>query len=202
MDRHLEPTIGGFNDFLAEQRQGDGLCLLTLTKFEGRNFRTPYTDLDLRMAPDLTPNTFVPGGGTPLRDAIVQRICAMRERLKTWDIKPNVLFVVMTDGEDNQSIMGEQAVRTQIEMALGEGWVTLFYGAHARAEDDARRLGFPPGNIKSFAAAKMRETFRDLSKVTSAFRASAVPSGEMKSNDWVDPYHRRLHNNANFFDGR
>jgi hypothetical protein len=40
------------------------------------------------------------------------------------------------------------------------------------------RLGFPEGNIKSFASAKMRETMQTLASATTAYRATRASTTE------------------------
>lgn len=123
MGRYLEQTIGGYADFLDEQCKHDILCLMTLTKFDTDGQRTPFADLDIRMVPHLTTNTYVPTAQTNLYDTIISRIAARRAQLQTWDIKPRVLFVCMTDGEDNASTRSvlhgwrSRSVRPAIMMA-------------------------------------------------------------------------------------
>lgn len=173
MTNHLNATIGGYNDFLEEQVRAGGQCLLTLTKFEGGNYRTPYEDIDVRMVPHLTPKTFRPGGGTPLRDAILHRLRAIPVRLARWDIRPQVIFVVMTDGDDTGSLASVADVSRELAGAREAGWTPVYLGANQNAALVAGSLGFPAGNIRSFETARMRETLRDLATATTAYRAAA-----------------------------
>ena len=170
-------TVAGYNDFLDEQRKQSGTCLLTLTKFDTGGQKTPYVDLNIGMIPHMQEDWFIPGGGTNLRDTIGSRMAALKERLATWTIKPNVLFVVMTDGGDNASrTYSEDATRAALKHHMEEGWTFVYLGADQDALAVAERLGFPAGNTKSFASAKMRETMQTLAKATTAYRAARAPA--------------------------
>ncbi len=169
-----DAAIGGFNDFLDEQRRHDGVCLLTLTKFNTTGQRTPYSDLDVTMAPYLTETTFVPNAETNLRDSMLARIAHAEHRFQQWDIAPRVLFVAMTDGEDNASRASTETARSAIVNATSRGWNMVYLGAHARATATASTLGFHDGNIRSFEGAMLRETMRDLARATSAYRATSL----------------------------
>ncbi len=170
-------TVSGFNDFLSEQRSQDGNCLLTLTKFDSYAQKTPYTDIDVRMVPDMQPDWFIPGGGTNLRDTIGSRLLSLKQRLDSWSTKPNVLVVVMTDGEDTcSSEYSEVLVNKALASYMEEGWTFVYLGADKGALQTAYRLGFPEGNVKPFSTDKMRETMQTFASATTAYRATRASS--------------------------
>ncbi len=181
MSRCRNATIGGFNDFLKEQKDVPGVCQMTLTKFEGGKLVTPFEDLDLGYVPTLTSATFVPGGGTNLFDAILARVKARRDAMANWVVKPNVLLVVMTDGDDNMSTNPVTEVRSLVEMVQGDGWTCVFLGADQQALVAGGQMGFQPGNIKSFASAEMRETMRGLSASTTVYRSALATGAQTKN---------------------
>lgn len=176
MSRCKNATIGGFNDFLREQKSVPGACQMTLTKFEGGNLVVPYGDLDIGFTPNLNHASFLPGGGTNLFDAIIARVLARREALKAWSVEPKVLLVVMTDGADNisKSTVGE--VASVIRQVSVEGWTCVFLGADQNALRVGEQMGFQPGNIKSFASAEMEQTMQTLSSATTVYRTSGASS--------------------------
>lgn len=164
-------VVAGFNDFVSEQQAAGGKCLLTLTKFDTTAIKTPYVDLSVQMVPKMTPNMFQPGAGTNLYDAIEERMVDLTERLSFWENKPNVLFVVMTDGGDNASRTPDTAIRAQIKHMMKEqGWSFVYLGSHSQALEVAKKLGFPSGNSKQFKAVDTRETMQVLAKATKAYR--------------------------------
>lgn len=174
-------TIGGFNDFLKEQRGVPGICQMTLTKFEGGSLVTPYEDLPLGFVPEMNTNTFLPGGGTNLFDAIIARVNARREAIRNWSAEPKVLLVVMTDGGDNISKNTIQEARSVIDTVQTFGWTCVYLGANQNALVVGEAMGFREGNIKSFATAEMRQTMQQLSAATTVYRTAAM-SGETQKN--------------------
>lgn len=167
-------TVSGFNAFTKEQQTQPDKCLLTLTKFDTSGLKTPYADIDVSMVPTMTMEMFVPGASTNLRDAIIQRASSLEERLSSWTVRPNVLMVVLTDGEDNASRRGEDEVRNLIKAKEAEGWTFVYLGATSNALQIASRLGFQPGNSKQFEATEMEDTMTHLARATTAFRAGRV----------------------------
>lgn len=167
-------TVGGFNDFLAEQKQIEGECLFTLTKFEGGNLTTPYQDLDIGFVPEMNENMFVPGGITNLYDALGIRIQAVKAKISDWSVQPKVLIVVMTDGGDNASTTyNAKSIHEQVQALEESGqWTFVYLGANQNALSVGSKMGFDEGNIRSFETAEMRETMRDLSAATTVYRAS------------------------------
>lgn len=185
MTSHLSQTISGFADFIDDQRDQDGLCLLTLTKFDSTGLKTPYEDLAIGMVPYLTASTFLPGASTNLNDAIIARVHAREARWRDdlhnprWRDyqRPRVLFVCMTDGQDNVSRSKPVEVASLLEARMQEDWTFVFLGAYPQAERAAVELGFLPQNIKCFSGAHIRETMGELSVATKAYRAAtSIPT--------------------------
>lgn len=180
MDAYIQQTINGFNDFVEEQKKVDGECFFTLTKFDTDGFRTPYTDLDINCVPHLTTSTFVPNESTNFRDAIIHRMNVRKSLLETWDIKPKILFVVLTDGEDNASKLSVLHVKGQITTTFqNEDWAFIYLGAYPRSAKVGIDLGFPENNIKCFAGERMHEEFNDLSSATTAYRSGMSSSANI-----------------------
>lgn len=168
-------TIAGFNEFLSEQRNAPGDCRMTLTKFHSGRTLTPYMDLDIGMAPDLTIGTYVPGEWTNLFDAIGERIAIRSGLMSSWPVAPNVLVVIMTDGDDNRScIHSASSIRDMVLSNQERGWTFTYLGADQNALAVARTLGIPEGNAKSFASANIVQTMGELAAATVAYRATGA----------------------------
>jgi uncharacterized protein YegL len=173
MSRISAQTVAGFNDFLSEQRKLPGECRMSLIKFSGNDLRIPYQDLELNYVPDMNANTFCANGGTNLYDAIGHRASDLDKRLAKWTSLPRVLFVVMTDGQDNTSRMhNHMSIRSIVEKH--PEWTFVYLGADQNALHIGNEMGFPDGNIKSFASNEIRSTMQNLSAATTVFRASST----------------------------
>jgi hypothetical protein len=177
------PTVSGFNAFIKEQRTQSDTCLLTLTKFDTSGLKTPYADIDVSMVPSMTNEMFCPGGGTNLRDAIIERASALEQRLSSWTIRPNVVMVVLTDGEDTSSRRSENEVRNLIKAKEADGWTFVYLGATSNALQIASRLGFQTGNSKQFEATEMEDTMTTLARATTAFRAGRAETKAAVASD-------------------
>jgi hypothetical protein len=173
MARVQKQTVAGFNEFLSEQKTAPGDCRLSLTKFEGGAIRCSIQSVNIGLIPDMSLKTFCPGGGTNLYDAIGDRIEALQDRLRSWAIQPNVLFVVMTDGEDNQSRYFDQNMIFKLITQNREtGWTFAYMGAGQNAARIGLDMGFRDSEITCFEQANIENVFRDFSAATTVYRTA------------------------------
>lgn len=175
MDPYKAATLAAFNAFLAEQRNGPGDLLFTLSKFSTRTgIKTPFQDLAIGMVPEITASMFEPAGGTNLHDCVATRIDALAQRITSWPVRPNVMLVAMTDGEDNASTISVPVLRMKITEATRKGWTCLFLGATPRALGIAEDLGFAAGNVKRFEMGDVAGTMATLSRATTVYRTRSI----------------------------
>lgn len=158
-----DDAIGGFNAFIAEQKKLPGSALITLVQFDDR-YEVVYAGRDIREVPDLTRETFVPRGGTLLRDSLVRTLSETLARVserrvpvlgedKLVKAEHPVLFVVITDGADTGSATTGEAVKRAVDEAKGRGWEVLLIGANIDAISlgaslGAKGLNYQQGNMK------------------------------------------------------
>lgn len=164
-------TIDAFNNFIMDQKEGDTPCQVTMTKFSSSKVSTPYEMIPVAMVPKLTRATFIPSGGTNLYDVMLSRAKILMETIGQTPC--NVIFLVLTDGDDNVSAPGsEDRVRAMLPERMGAGWTFVYLGAHERAVATALRLGFPDNNVKQFekSDAEMASAMAQTSAATSAYR--------------------------------
>lgn len=94
-------TIEGFNAYVTELRKKEtGNCRFTLTQFDTIGIDVIHDSVPLNVVKKLNDETFVPRGMTPLYDAIGKTIHATEKQAGK---KFKVLFVTLTDGEENSS---------------------------------------------------------------------------------------------------
>jgi uncharacterized protein YegL len=177
-------TIGGFNTFLSEQRKEPGEAKVSLYQFDDV-FETVYEVRDLKDAPALTMETFVPGNYTALHDAICYTINKVGARLSLMseeDRPEKVLIVIITDGLNNAS--KEFTAREVNAMITHQRdtyhWQFQFIGANQDAIAGGASIGIPVQHSMTYAANSLgtANAFASLNKRVASYRA--VPT-----NDWA-----------------
>ncbi len=173
MESIKEDVMGGFNAFLDRQRTGEGTAGITLVQFDSQDpFEVVYSDRDIREAPYLTHETYVPRASTPLLDALGRGMTYLDQKLdkRGPDNQPeNVLFVVVTDGLENASReFTRDLVFKMIAERRARGWEFVFLSADEAAIQEAHTLGFAPDASMRFALGEAAVTaaFHSLSEAT------------------------------------
>lgn len=157
-------VIGGFNAFLAEQRAHPSDAWLTLAQFDNE-YEVVLDHVSLGDVPELDETRYVPRGGTALLDAIGRTINAAHARIRALPEahRPGkVIFVVMTDGQENASREFRRAdVVSMIEARQRvDEWQFVFIGADLASIGEAGALGFSRGSVAQ-ADLRTREGTRD-----------------------------------------
>ena len=159
MQSVADDAIGGFNAFLKEQQASKhGKCLLTYVQFDSQGIDIVHESKPVNDVPELTRETFVPRGGTPLREAMCtiidstgNRFAAVAENRRPG----NVVFVVITDGQENSSgreyteELLKEKVRVQSEKY---DWTFVFLAQNIDAFIAGSRIGLSNTNRKHFVA--------------------------------------------------
>ncbi len=179
-----EDTIGGFNSFLEEQKAVSGSATLSLVQFDDR-YEVLYEGRRLQDAPLLTAQTFVPRGSTALLDAVGRTIQATGVRLAALPERERprkVLFVVMTDGEENASreFSSGQIFDMITHQREKYQWEFVFVGANQDAIATGASYGIPQANALNYAAtpAGTRRMNAALSQATAGFRRRSAGQSE------------------------
>lgn len=138
-------AIGGFNTFLAEQKKSNKKARITCVQFDDV-YDVLYTDKPIAEAPELTSKTFVPRGSTALHDAIGKTINSSKFDAK----KEKVVFLIITDGEENASKEWDEAtLNPLITKQQDAGWQFVFIGSNQNAIMTAKTLGINAANALS-----------------------------------------------------
>lgn len=140
-------SIGGYNSMLAQQRALTHDCLITTVLFDNECLLL-HDRLKLTKVKDLTHKDYLVGGSTALLDAIGQTIQHMSQ---VKDAR-NVLFVIITDGQENASRQFTvQTVKRLLEQQKeAKGWEFIFLGANIDAVETASRIGISPDHAADF----------------------------------------------------
>jgi hypothetical protein len=156
MESCQEAAIDGFNQFLTEQQNTEGLAKLTLVLFDDE-YVVPVSSVPVPEIVPLTRETYQPRRCTALLDAIGQTIDDLGQRLATLaehDRPGQVIVAILTDGLENASqrftwkqIAGKIKHQTDVYK-----WVFLFLGANQDAIATAANLSIAANNAASYVA--------------------------------------------------
>jgi hypothetical protein len=141
-----QATVEGFNKFLDEQKNSEGEAFITLVQFDDR-YEMDYQSLPVKDAtPLILGENFIPRGSTALFDAVGKTI----EELNT---DRDVVFVIITDGEENSSkTYKREAIMKMIETQTEAGWKFLFLAANQDAIKAGGSIGIKGSNSINYSS--------------------------------------------------
>ena len=166
---------GGVNAFIESQAKEPGEALLTLVQFD-----TDYEFLHKGVSVSKVGGyELVPRGGTALLDAVGRAMNETGQRLATMaeqDRPGLVVFVVMTDGEENSSKEFSKAdIKTMIQFQQDKyGWHFTFLGADQDAFAEAREMGMAASSAASFSKDKVAAAYRATGAKVSRMRKQTL----------------------------
>jgi len=177
MYRVWTDTIVGFNAFLKTQKEATGEATFTLVQFDDKYY-VHYRGKNIQEVPDLDNETYVPRGGTALLDAIGRTINETGQRLAALaesDRPSKVIFVILTDGEENASKEFRKDKINEMITHQTEKyqWDFVFLGANQDAIKTGSSMGIMAGNSMTYAANSIGtvSAFKTISSTMSSYRS-------------------------------
>lgn len=198
MSAVTDETISSFNEFLDSQKNVAGEASVSLTMFSQKygssgisysmrrgapnvtaevaasvpNIRNLYENVAVKEVPRLNRENYVPDGGTNLYDAIGTRIASVRASLAGKDKIPSVLFVIVTDGQENASVEYRDLnlIRTMIQECEQEGWTFIYLGANQNAWEVGRSFGLSAAQTMTYDVSNLEAASASLSAATTRYR--------------------------------
>ncbi len=172
-------TIGGFNAMLKKQKEVEGECRITTVLFDNQ-LNILHDRLDIQAIGSLTERDYHVGGSTALLDAIgstINKIGNVQKHSSHEHRASKVLFVIITDGEENSSReFSSQRIKKMIEHQMNKyGWEFIFLGANIDAVETSKMYGIRPDRTQNYHAdAKgVNLNFDVMSKTVANFRMNA-----------------------------
>lgn len=172
-------AIQGFNHFLHEQQQIEGLCKLTLILFDD-DYQVPIKSLPAAEILPLNTETYTLGGSTALLDAIGRTVDDLGARLAAIpeaDRPGQVVVAILTDGFENfsQKYTWREIARLIRQQTEQYRWSFLFLGANQDAIATAAQLSIAPANAATYVTdtAGLRAASGAISRRVSAMRRVA-----------------------------
>ncbi len=173
-------TIGGYNSMLEKQRNVDGECFTTTVLFDN-HYNLLHDRIDIRAVKPISEADYYVGGSTALLDAIgktIHKIGTAQKNTAEGYRAEKVMFVIITDGEENASREYSPArVKAMIERQKERyGWEFLFLGANIDAVETAGRFGISADRAVDYVpdAKGTRLNYRVMSETVTAFRECGV----------------------------
>lgn len=149
-----DDTIGGFNSMLEKQRNEDGVCHISTVFFDNSS-EVIHNRRNISTVEPLTRKDYTPGGSTALLDALgdaINHTVKVQKMLADDERADNVIFVIITDGEENSS--NRFSARKVKQMISHEqekyGWEFIFLGANIDAVKTAGHYGIKPNRASNF----------------------------------------------------
>lgn len=166
-------TIHGFNDFLKTQQNLDKDIYLSLIQFN-TDYQWTIESANIKVVPPLTTFNYLPCGGTALLDALdtaIEQIGKRLSNMKEEDRPNKVLFVILTDGEENSSkIATKRSVKKKVQHQKNKySWEFLFLGANIDAFQESKDLSISHSINYSATPTGIRTAFKSASIGTSAY---------------------------------
>ena len=177
-------TIGGYNSMLEKQKAVPGECLITTVLFDN-DYELLHDRIDIRAVSPITEKEYAVGGSTALLDAIGRTIHKIgnAQRNTADDYRAEkVMFVIITDGEENSSReYSAEKVKAQIQRQKEKyDWEFIFLGANIDAVETAGRFGIAPDRAQNYHADSEGTAlnFRVMSEAVATFReCKEMPTG-------------------------
>ena len=186
MEAIRKDAEGGVNTFVQEQAKHPGEALLTLVQFDTK-YEFIHKGVPVKQVPAYK---LVPRGNTALLDAVGRAINETGERLAKMaesDRPGLVIFVIVTDGEENSSKEFSKAqIKEMIERQQTKySWQFTFLGANQDAFAEAGGMGIHAAGVANFAPGKVRGTLAAAARKVVRMRTQ-LGEGQTVSNEFTE----------------
>jgi len=171
-------AIGGFNAFLNEQKKVDGEVNMTVIFFNGEYEPWQYC-VDINDIEPLTSDSYVAWGGTALLDAVGQAIDDIGYKLNATheEEKPEkVVFVIMTDGEENCSaLFTSSEIKAKIEHQTNKySWQFIFLGCNQDAWQSSNDIGICNYSNVAYTGSGINNMYTSLNNTITSYRVKGT----------------------------
>jgi len=177
MESIIDDAIGGFNNFIKEQKELDGEATITIAIFDNE-YKLLTNNLDLQKLKPLTKKDWQPRGTTALYDAIGKTINTIKEnqkKLKKKD-RPKVIVVIVTDGMENDSKEYDRdSIFKLINKQKEKKWGFVYLAANQDAFAVGSQFGMSMGSTLNYIAnsAGVKHYSQKMSQSVASFRMTS-----------------------------
>lgn len=172
-----DDTIGGFNAMLRKQKKIDGPCQITTVLFSDHSVLL-HDRIDIQAVTPISAEQYQVGGSTALLDAMgmtIEKISGVQKSTADEFRAAKVLFVIITDGQENASRRFSSAqIKSMISRQKEQyNWEFIFLGANIDAVETAGHFGISANRAVDYLADSKGTSlnFDALSAAACEFRA-------------------------------
>jgi len=171
-------VIGGFNQFLADQKKLKGKAYLTVVLFDDK-YEVLMKDVEIQDVKPLTEREYFVRGTTALLDAVGKTVTTVKADSKKRD---KVLVFINTDGFENASVeYDNKKVKEVVEDAKKLGWNFVFLGANIDSFSVGGAMGITVTSNYTASAIGTRSVYDTTSNLVASYRAN--PSKTVTNED-------------------
>lgn len=184
METMGKEVFGGFNTFVqgqvATQKKTNAKMYLTTIRFDHK-VEVVHDHLFIKKVPMATFETFEPRGMTALFDAVGQGVAMLTKRIDAMESKPKVIFVILTDGEENASNkITEFMFQNMIQECKGKKWEFVFLAANQDAVQVGQSFGIQKEACMTFESSE-QSCHATMNSLTSQVQRSvSVPNSRIE----------------------
>lgn len=174
-------AIRGFNAYIDNLgKENPKGMVMTLVQFDTQGIDILHDATPIREVNRLTELTFVPRGGTPLYDAMGKTIRATEAKVKG---KYKVLFVTLTDGEENSSEEWTQATINSLikEKESRDNWTFAHIGVGPQGWSAADKIAIGTASLSNVLKIKPKGTRKAFAAFAQASRCYAVSTDNLSA---------------------
>ena len=179
-------TIGGYNSFLHEQKKKPGRAEVTTVLFDDKYEKT-VDAVALDEVPEMTDKEYYARGMTALLDAVGRTITETLGNMEKNNVCPEkrkVLFLIMTDGQENNSQeYNKQTVKALIELTKDKyHWNYVFMGANIDSVAEAAAMGIDAKHAANYAhtADGVKQSFARMTAAVDEVRETGTVGEDWK----------------------
>ena len=171
-----EDTIGGFNSYIQRERKKGFNTKVTTVLFDDQ-YEMLYKRKDINEVSDLTDKEYWVRGMTALYDAIGKTITQL-----SHEIDNKVLFVIMTDGMENDS--HEYSKEQVTNLINNHNWEFIFIGADIDSYAEARNIGIKKSRVANYEKSErgIGKVYDAIENLTCSMRADV----DLDDTDWKE----------------
>ena len=188
MESIIGDAIGGFNEFIKEQKKLEDEASMTVALFDDR-YDLLYDNIPIKEVKDFDRSTWSPRGLTALYDAIGKTVNTVKQthkNLKKKERPDKVLVCIVTDGMENHS---KEYTQSQIQDLIKEcekehDWAFIYLAANQDAFAAGTSFGISGGNTYTFTAdgAGMENVSATLTNAATYYRNASRDDVDFNAN--------------------